>query len=229
MPASRRCSTALTGADVFAEDLLFATLDPTMRAVDLPRGRRVILSDTVGFISDLPTTLVAAFRATLEEVIEADLILHVRDIAHPETDAQARRRARRCWASSASMPATTPASSRCGTRSTSSRARRASQLDAEAARRPADQQPALVSALTGEGIDELLDRIETRITAGRITRTISLAAEDGQGLAWLYRHADVIERSSDEATGRTLVTIRVPPERLEEIDRRYPAEPGKAP
>lgn len=78
----------LTGAEVLAKDMLFATLDPTMRGIVLPGGRKVILSDTVGFISDLPTQLVAAFRATLEEVIEADLILHVRDIAHPDSDAQ---------------------------------------------------------------------------------------------------------------------------------------------
>ncbi len=80
---------ALTKADVLAKDLLFATLDPAMRAISLPHGRKAVLSDTVGFISDLPTPLIAAFRATLEEVIEADVILHVRDISHPETDAQA--------------------------------------------------------------------------------------------------------------------------------------------
>ena len=81
----------LTRADVLAKDVLFATLDPTMRAVRLPSGREIILSDTVGFISDLPTDLVAAFRATLEEVLEADIILHVRDISHPDTDAAAAR------------------------------------------------------------------------------------------------------------------------------------------
>ena len=79
----------ITGAEVLAKDMLFATLDPTMRGMELPDGRKVILSDTVGFISDLPTQLVAAFRATLEEVLEADLILHVRDISHPETAEQA--------------------------------------------------------------------------------------------------------------------------------------------
>ena len=99
---------------------MFATLDPTMREVQLASGRRIILSDTVGFISDLPTTLVAAFRATLEEVIEADLILHVRDIAHAETEAQAQRRGSACCASSASTRSSAEAtSSRCGTRSTS--------------------------------------------------------------------------------------------------------------
>ena len=91
----------LTGARWSARDQVFATLDPTMREVKLPSGRRIILSDTVGFISDLPTTLVAAFRATLEEVVEADLILHVRDISHAETEAQ-RRDVEACWASSAS-------------------------------------------------------------------------------------------------------------------------------
>ena len=89
MPASPRLFNALTGAAVMAEDQLFATLDPTMRGIVLPSGRNVILSDTVGFISDLPTELVAAFRATLEEVAEADLLLHVRDVAHPDTEAQA--------------------------------------------------------------------------------------------------------------------------------------------
>ncbi len=88
---------ALTGAEVAARDQLFATLDPTMRGLRLPSGRRVILSDTVGFISELPHELVEAFRATLEEVAEADVILHVRDAAHPETRGAARRRASRCW------------------------------------------------------------------------------------------------------------------------------------
>ncbi len=93
----------LTRAEVMAQDLLFATLDPTLRSVDLPHGTRIILSDTVGFISELPTQLVAAFRATLEEVIEADVILHVRDISHPDTDAQAADCAT-CWRISASRP-----------------------------------------------------------------------------------------------------------------------------
>ncbi len=109
----------ITGAGVLAKHQLFATLDPTMREVRLPSGRRIILSDTVGFISDLPTMLVAAFRATLEEVIEADLILHVRDIGHPETDSPGARRrsgAHRSRHRHASAP--TAPSSKCGTRST---------------------------------------------------------------------------------------------------------------
>jgi GTP-binding protein HflX len=218
---------------VFAENLLFATLDPTLRAVDLPHGTRIILSDTVGFISELPTTLVAAFRATLEEVIEADLILHVRDVAHLDAAAQAADVAQvlgELGIDADDHARIVEVWNKVDLVEGEAR----HQLDAEAARRPADQQPALVSALSGEGVDTLLDRIEARITAGRITRTLSLAAEDGKGLAWLYRHADVIERSSDADTGRTLVTIRVPPERLEEIDRRYrdesqPADPSKPP
>ena len=106
----------LTEATVLSADMLFATLDPTLRAIDLPHGARVILSDTVGFISDLPTMLVAAFRATLEEVIEADLILHVRDVSHGDTEAQSQRRRRGAAANSASSRPT-GASSRSGTRS----------------------------------------------------------------------------------------------------------------
>jgi GTP-binding protein HflX len=213
----------LTRAEVFAENLLFATLDPTLRAVGLPHGTRIILSDTVGFISELPTTLVAAFRATLEEVIEADLILHVRDVAHLDTAAQAADVAQvlgELGIDADDHARIVEVWNKVDLVEGEARA----QLDAEASRRPTDQRPALVSALSGEGVEALLDRIEARITAGRITRTLSLPAEDGQGLAWLYRHADVIERSSDEETGRTLITIRVPPERLEEIERRYPAD-----
>ena len=94
----------MTAAEVLAENMLFATLDPTSRAIELPHGEKAILSDTVGFISDLPTMLVAAFRATLEDVIEADVLLHVRDVSHGETEAQADGRRRKCCASSASIP-----------------------------------------------------------------------------------------------------------------------------
>ena len=125
----------LTAAEVFAENLLFATLDPTSRAIKLPHGENAILSDTVGFISDLPTTLIAAFRATLEDVIEADVLLHVRDVSHGESEAQAgdvaagpaRARHRPRTASAAS--------SRSGTRPTCSRPRSGTRLAALAARR----------------------------------------------------------------------------------------------
>nr|WP_244600211.1 GTPase HflX [Blastochloris tepida] len=211
----------LTRAEVFAENLLFATLDPTLRALDLPHGTRIILSDTVGFISELPTTLVAAFRATLEEVIEADLILHVRDVAHLDTAAQAadvEKVLGELGIDAADHARILEVWNKVDLLDGDTRAR----IEAEAERRPADQRPALVSALGGEGVEALLNLVEARITAGRITRTLSLAPEDGEGLAWLYRHTDVIGRTSEAETGRILVTVRVPAERLEEIDRRYP-------
>jgi GTP-binding protein HflX len=211
----------LTRAEVFAENLLFATLDPTLRALDLPHGTRIILSDTVGFISELPTTLVAAFRATLEEVIEADLILHVRDVAHLDTAAQAadvEKVLGELGIDAADHARILEVWNKVDLLDGDTRAR----IETEAERRPADQRPALVSALGGEGVEALLNLVEARITAGRITRTLSLAPEDGEGLAWLYRHTDVIGRTSEAETGRILVTVRVPAERLEEIDRRYP-------
>ena len=127
-----------------------------MREVKLPSGRRIILSDTVGFISDLPTTLVAAFRATLEEVVEADLILHVRDISHPETEAQRARRRARCWRSSASMPAAADAAllevwNKADRLTAAARAEAAARIAAQRARRRV-----LVSALTGRGHRRLL-------------------------------------------------------------------------
>ena len=146
--------------------MLFATLDPTLRAVDLPHGARIILSDTVGFISDLPTMLVAAFRATLEEVIEADVILHVRDVSHDDTEAQAARRrggAARARHRGRTMPR---ARSKSGTRSTGSTRPSASALANLAERQPAERRPVLVSALTGEGIDRLIDAIEARLARG---------------------------------------------------------------
>ncbi|KAA5603698.1 GTPase HflX [Blastochloris sulfoviridis] len=213
----------LTRAEVFAENLLFATLDPTLRALALPHGTRIILSDTVGFISELPTTLVAAFRATLEEVIEADLILHVRDVAHLDTAAQAADVAKvlgELGIDADDHARILEVWNKVDLLDEGARA----QTEAEVERRPDDQRPALVSALSGDGVDALLDQVEARITAGRITRTLALAPEDGEGLAWLYRHADVIARTGDENTGRILVTVRVPSERLEEIDRRYRVE-----
>jgi hypothetical protein len=117
-----------------AQDMLFATLDPTLRTVKLPDGRPAMLSDTVGFISDLPHELVEAFRATLEEVQEADVVLHVRDIASPDSDAQ-KRDVRRCWPNSTSPPRAARPSSRCGTRSTCSTKTPAIDVEGEARRR----------------------------------------------------------------------------------------------
>jgi len=180
----------LSGAAVLAKDLLFATLDPTMRIIDLPHGRRVILSDTVGFISDLPTTLIAAFRATLEEVIEADVILHVRDISHAETESQASdvgkvlaelgvdedRRAHviEVW-------------NKLDLLEPDAKAVR----QAQSARRP---ECVLVSAITGEGIPALLQAVEARLAKGDAVYEIDLDATDGKGLAWLYENGEVLDK-----------------------------------
>jgi GTP-binding protein HflX len=209
----------LTRANVLSADLLFATLDPTLRAVDLGHGARVIVSDTVGFISDLPTMLVAAFRATLEEVIEADVILHVRDVAHEDTEPQAldvqsvlrqldidpanAQRLIEVWNK---IDAVTP--------------ERRVQLANIAERMPDDARPVLVSALTGEGLDTLLAAIEARVSAGRLTMTLALDSADGAGLSWLYRHAEVLGRSVRE-DGRLAVAIRIDPSKAEPIRRRF--------
>ena len=211
----------LTRAEVMAQDLLFATLDPTLRAVALPHGTRIILSDTVGFISELPTQLVAAFRATLEEVLEADVILHVRDISHPDTEAQA--------ADVADVLTDLGIDVAPGGRLVEVW-NKVDRLDAEAReqvenllrRAPADAAPVAVSALTGEGAERLLDRIEAHITADRITLAVTLDAEDGEGLGWLYRHGEVLERSSGE-TGRIDIDLRIPPDRAGLVTRRFGA------
>ena len=149
---------ALTKAEVMAEDMLFATLDPTARATELPHGETVILSDTVGFISELPTILIAAFRATLEDVIEADVLLHVRDVSHEETEAQAED-VGRCSTSSASNGRPS-GSSRSGTRRICSMrtSARASPPPGTAGRTTDSAAPVLVSALTGEGVSALVSR-----------------------------------------------------------------------
>jgi GTP-binding protein HflX len=211
----------LTRASVKAEDLLFATLDPTLRAIDLPHGTRAILSDTVGFISELPTLLVAAFRATLEEVIEADVIVHVRDAAHEDTEAQARdvnrilaelgidvndtRKIIEVWNKIDLLDA-------------SGRQR----VENVASRRPNDTRPVLVSAMTGEGTEGLLDMIEGRVTAGRPTLHIDLDPADGAGLGWLHRQTEVLSRALNER-GRLSVIIRVDPTRVSEVRRRFPS------
>ena len=196
----------LTHADVTAEDMLFATLDPTLRALTLPHGGKAMLSDTVGFISNLPTQLVAAFRATLEEVLEADIILHVRDIAHEDADAQqsdvdkvlrqlgidtdASERILEVW-------------------------NKIDRFDADqrenianiAARRPPEKPCFLVSAETGEGVDELLAAIETRLAATRITLDLSVDASAGAGISWLHRNAEVLVKDLNE--GQFEMVVRV--------------------
>jgi len=183
---------ALTGADVHAEDQLFATLDPTMRGLRLPSHRRVILSDTVGFISDLPTELVEAFRATLEEVSEADIILHVRDIAHPDSAAQRADviQVLDGMVKDGALDADWPSR----TIEVLNKADLVGGPDAV----PARDGCIAVSAITGDGLAELSRAIDDRISAGMEVADYVLPASDGARMAWLYEHGEVIERRDDE-------------------------------
>ena len=204
----------LTSAEVVAADMLFATLDPTMRLLKLPHGGSAILSDTVGFISDLPTMLISAFRATLEEVRAADVILHVRDISHADADAQAQD----VQAILTEVGVTAAADKLIEVWNKLDR------LDAEHRAGLALGQglegPIAVSALTGEGIATLLEAIEARLARGRSLIDLSLDGADGQGLHWLYEHTEVMARA-DGDDGRVNVTVRVAPDTVERVKRRF--------
>ncbi len=197
---------ALTGAGVHAQDQLFATLDPTMRQITLPSGRQAILSDTVGFISELPTQLVEAFRATLEEVAAADIILHVRDVAHPDSAAQKAD----VQAVLDGMAEGPEASLDPGWRARCIEVLNKADLlggpEAIAARFPG---ALAVSALTGEGLDALRAALDARLGANLVTESVELPASDGARIAWLYRHGEVIGR--EEAEGRLRLTVRLSP------------------
>ena len=196
----------LTGATVMAKDMLFATLDPTLRQLHLPEGTQVILSDTVGFVSDLPTHLVAAFRATLEEVIEAELILHVRDIADPDTAAQSddvysilsqlgveqdgRAKVVEIWNKIDLLDKYA--------------------LEAIRDTRKGETAPLLVSAITGQGTDELLKLIEDRIAGSDSVLDIDLPLSKMGNLNWIYENTHVIERA-DQEDGSLGLRVRVVP------------------
>jgi len=198
---------ALTGAAVYAQDQLFATLDPTMRGIRLPSGRRAILSDTVGFISDLPTQLVEAFRATLEEVAAADIILHVRDVSHPDTAAQ-RSDVLKVLEEMASGP--DPALDEGWQSRVIEVLNKADLLGGPDAVPGADSARAIaVSALTGEGLDALQAALDARLAQGMETVAYALPPDDGARLAWLYRHGEVIAR--DESDTDIKVTVRLSP------------------
>ena len=210
----------LTAAEVFAEDLLFATLDPTSRAIRLPHGATAILSDTVGFVSELPTMLVAAFRATLEDVVEADVLLHVRDISGVETEAEAadveevlgqlgidtndRSRIIEVW-------------NKADLLSEADRER----LTASISRMPPERRPSLVSALGGEGVDALLAGIEQAVARGRTLFSITLDPADGGAMHWLYEEAEVLERKEGE-DGEIRLLTRIAPEKEPRLLQRYP-------
>jgi GTP-binding protein HflX len=190
---------AMTGAEVEAKDQLFATLDPTMRGMRLPSGRRAILSDTVGFISELPTELVAAFRATLEEVAEADVILHVRDAAHPDSAAQ--RSDVETVLDGMAKEGTLDA----GWASRTIEVLNKADLLGGIAHMDVRQGAVGVSALTGEGLPALKSGIDVRIAEGMDVVDYAIPPADGARLAWLYAHGEVIERQDEAET----ISVRV--------------------
>jgi GTPase len=202
----------LTRSDVLAADQLFATLDPTMRAVKLSGGRTIILSDTVGFISDLPTQLVAAFRATLEEVTEADLLLHVRDAADPDSGAQKRDVEQVLGELGLTGDEAKP---------TIEVLNKADLLSAEQQSLLADradgQRWVLASALTGEGCDVLMSAIDARLAAERTVVELDVDFTDGRTLAWLYRRGQVLSRTDHET--RAHLTVALDPADLARLER----------
>lgn len=191
----------LTGATVFVQDLLFATLDPTMRKLDLRSGRTIILSDTVGFISDLPTTLVAAFRATLEEVREADIIVHVRDISHPESDEQKEDvEAVLHELGFDKTPKSIEVLNKVDLLEPDARS-----AVAERARRNVAVVP--LSAITGEGCDAFLDVVETELAQGSRIIELVLDGAEGAALAWLHEHGNVVDQEFEEGGQMKLSVI----------------------
>jgi len=206
----------LTRAEVQAADMLFATLDPTLRALHLPHGGKAMLSDTVGFISNLPTQLVAAFRATLEEVLEADVILHVRDISHEDAEAQQRDvdtvlrqlgidpdagRILEVW----------------------NKIDRFDPEMRENLKNIAERPCFLVSAETGEGVEALLTAIEHRLAATRMTLDLSIDASDGAGISWLHRNSEVLTKQLHD--GRFDMTVRVDETKRDIVVNRFDAVP----
>jgi GTP-binding protein HflX len=207
----------LAEAGVFAEDQLFATLDPTMRQVALPSGQRFILSDTVGFISQLPTHLVAAFRATLEEVTEADLILHVRDVAHPETEIQ--KADVQSVLRGLDLPEDQPQVEVLNKIDLLDG--HARELVLERARR--EPGAVAVSARTGEGCRELLATLERMLAAQRLLHRFDLDLSDGAALAWLYTHGNVVQREDRE--GRASIQVSLDPADLARFEHRFGMKP----
>jgi GTPase len=217
----------LTKAEVIAEDMLFATLDPTLRALVLPRGGEIILSDTVGFISDLPTMLVAAFKATLEEVTEADLILHVRDIAHPDSEAQ-REDVDRVLAE-LGIDAQRPGRVlEIWNKIDLVDAEKMLALHNTARRQPATARAIAISALTGQGIDELVVRLEARLAADHVVLNLHVESDDGRGRNWLYEHTEVLSRS-ELADGSLDLSVSAAPALVGKLREKFaPATPAAA-
>ena len=204
---------ALTKAQVHVQDQVFATLDPTMRGLDLPSGQRVILSDTVGFISNLPTDLVAAFRATLEEVAAADVILHVRDISHPDAEAQKGDVEAVLEGLEAPLDAVIEVLNKIDRLAEADRA-------AVAQRASDDARQVAVSALRRAGTDALLASIDSHLSSQRAVVRLRVPLSDGASLAWLYSRGEVLERGDDDM----FASLEV---RLSETDlARFARRPG---
>lgn len=194
----------VTRAEVYAQDQLFATLDPTMRALELPSGRKVILSDTVGFVSDLPHELVAAFHATLEEVLEADVIVHVRDIAHPDSDAQKADVERVLRKELGLEKEVDEGLLEALNKTDLLDSEDAAIVSAQAAR---DESLVALSAHTGQGVDVLLRRIDEHLSSARVTVQVSVPVSDGATLSWLYRKGEVLSREDGEDAISLLVRL----------------------
>ena len=184
----------LTNADVMAENLLFATLDPTMREIGLPGFDKAILSDTVGFISELPTQLVAAFRATLEEVISADLIIHVRDISHPDSDAQ-REDVEKVLTEIGAMGEGSASLIEAWNKIDLLQGDEAVSVRAEAKRR---ENVVLISALGGDGVDAMLDCVADHLRKGAKVRKIRISASAGEAIAWLHANGEILDQQRGE-------------------------------
>ncbi len=206
----------ITGAGVLAEDMLFATLDPTLRRMKLPQGRTVILSDTVGFISNLPTHLVAAFRATLEEVLEADLILHVRDMSDPDNGAQSSDVLR--------ILADLGIDEKDGAERILEVWNKIDRLEPEAREalvQKAASQPNViaVSAISGEGVDTLLDEINRRLSGVLVDRDVVVPVAKLQLLPWVYDHS-IVDAREDLEDGNVRLELRLTETEAAELDRR---------
>ncbi|MBP1856648.1 GTPase HflX [Rhizobium herbae] len=214
----------ITGAGVLAEDMLFATLDPTLRRMKLPHGRMVMLSDTVGFISDLPTHLVAAFRATLEEVLEADLILHVRDLADPDNQVQAQDVLRILTDLGIDEKARSERIIEIWNK--------IDLLDEEAhdslvQKAENSENTVAVSAVTGEGVDHLLDEINKRLSGVLMECNVVLPADKLQLLSWVYEHT-MVDGREDMEDGSVSLDLRMTPSESEELERRLGNGPRAA-
>ncbi len=201
----------LTGANVLSMDKLFATLDPTMRGCVLPDGTKIILSDTVGFVSDLPTQLVAAFRATLEEVLEADVLLHVRDISHPDTEAQKKdvEQVLKSLFARDALPENVVEVH--------------NKIDLLEHKPEQVSDVMRVSAHTGEGIEQLLRAVEAMLAA-RFYQQVSyrLKLDDGKMLAWLHAHGKVVEQTVEDEYIQVVVLLA--PDNIARFNRLYHAE-----